>query len=170
MSELNYPQEQWKAIPGYEGRYSISNFGRIKSFRKNGTSIIRKPGLSKTTGYLKVTVQSKETKRLVNLVIHRLVIKAFVPNPSGKPCANHKDGNKTNNHCSNLEWCTISENRIHYLHVTTKDRKCTLSEQQVQSIRHRSANGESRKSLSTCFKVSSVSIWKIITRRSWSHI
>lgn len=49
------------------------------------------------------------------LLLHRLVALHFLPNPYGFPQINHKDGDKTNNHLSNLEWCSASDNIEHAL-------------------------------------------------------
>lgn len=66
-------------------------------------------------GYLFVC--AKERGRRKNLLIHRLVAEAFIPNPENKPEVNHKDGNPHNNRVDNLEWVTSSENRKHACHV-----------------------------------------------------
>ena len=58
-------------------------------------------------GYLTVVIRRKTH------MVHRLVAQAFIPNPEGKPCVNHIDGNKQNNALGNLEWCTIKENNHH---------------------------------------------------------
>ena len=99
-------EEVWKDIIEYPG-YQISNLGRIKSFRKidkiNG--LIRKA--CSTGEYLCISINYK------NIKIHRLVCKYFVENPFNYNTVNHKDGDKTNNVFTNLEWCTNSYNVKH---------------------------------------------------------
>lgn len=105
-------KEQWKEINGYDG-YSVSNTGKIKSFRRKS---YKENGLTLTPetsykGYEQVSLY-KDGKKHQKLV-HRLVAEAFIPNPENKPEVNHKDTDKSNNKVSNLEWSTSSENTIH---------------------------------------------------------
>ena len=99
--------EIWKDIEGYEGLYKISNHGEVWSERKQG---LLKKGKG-TKGYYKVILT--KNKKPKNFDIHRLVATHFIDNPFKKPCVNHLDENKTNNHYSNLEWCTYKENTNH---------------------------------------------------------
>ena len=95
--------EIWKDIEGYEGKYQVSNFGNVKSldYRRTGKEQLLKPMLQ-TKGYFCVML-CKPNKIYL---IHRIVAKAFIPNPENLPYVNHKDENKHNNHVYNLEWCT----------------------------------------------------------------
>src|SRR5687768_7809758 len=106
------PMELWKPIPGYEDLYEISNLGRVKSFRrlKKGSNYkVLKNHLS--LGYHTVCL-TKNGKTVITKV-HRLVAKSFIPNPDNKPEVNHIDMVRNNNHFSNLEWVTRSENIKH---------------------------------------------------------
>ena len=60
-----------------------------------------------SNGYRQVIIDGK------HIMVHRLVASAFIPNPDEKPQVNHKDGNRSNNKVSNLEWVTARENIRH---------------------------------------------------------
>ena len=118
-------EEVWKEVPGYDGKYFVSNHGRIKSMwrlknlysdghvRKN-VRVYKERLMTPTdngNGYLIVSLKS-DGKRL-NRYIHRLVAELFVENPYNMPVVNHIDFNKKNNNVDNLEWCTQQQNIIH---------------------------------------------------------
>ena len=98
--------------------YYISNLGNLKKenyrSRKHKTNLccIVKPHV-KENGYLQATMYDKINKKSCHYYIHRLVAKAFIPNPNNYPCINHKDSNKKNNNVDNLEWCTYKQNMQH---------------------------------------------------------
>jgi len=109
-------QEIWKDVNGYEGLYQVSNLGRVESLQRD-VNLILKPRLRRD-GYLIVSL-SKNGK-VKSKPIHRLVATAFIPNPDNKKTVNHKDGNKLNNHVTNLEWNTSSENNKHAYNIGIK--------------------------------------------------
>lgn len=97
-------EEIWKDIPGYEGIYVVSNFGRIRNL-VSGKFI--KPS-QKDDGYCRVCLSKNGCGKCIN--IHRLVAQVFIPNPDNLPQVNHKDEDKTNNVADNLEWCDAKYN------------------------------------------------------------
>ena len=112
-------REVWKKIEGYNGVYSVSNLGRIKSHARtvkmtDGKIRNLKEKILKQAnshGYLQVGL-SKDGKNKMQLV-HRIVALTFKKKPNGKNVVNHIDGNKKNNRTPNLEWCTTKENIQH---------------------------------------------------------
>ena len=123
-------QELWKDIKGYEGKYQVSNFGRVKSLNYNNTSQekILVNSLS-NKGYYRVSLSLNNKAKQYN--IHRLVAEAFIPNPLNLPFVNHKDKNRTNNMVDNLEWCTIQYNNTY---GTVLDRLSNVRSKEVICI------------------------------------
>lgn len=101
--------EIWKAIPGTNGYIEVSNEGRARSLLR-GTPRCLKTQIDKK-GYHRLTTTIDGQKRTYKL--HRVVAKAFIPNPDALPQVNHKDGNKSNNSVSNLEWVSNVDNAHH---------------------------------------------------------
>lgn len=100
-------KKEWKAVVGYEGRYSVSNYGDVWSHLTNKQL---RPGRSGT--YLSVSL-SDGHGNVRSYHVHVLVAKAFIPNPHKKRTVNHKTRPNTNNRVTNLEWATYSENHAH---------------------------------------------------------
>lgn len=114
--------------------YSITQDGNVWSSKRN----IWLKQYIQSKGYLWVALYCGLKRS--NRTVHRLVAEAFIPNPDNKPEVNHKDGIKTNNNVSNLEWSTSSENKLHKHHVLMKQNgeqhpHHKLTESEVQYIR-----------------------------------
>jgi hypothetical protein len=113
-------EEIWKDITGYEGMYQVSSMGRVKSidrivFRsRNGNTkvndLIMKQG-NGHSGYKLITLHKNGKPKTFR--INRIVAIHFIDNPENKTDVNHKDGIKSNNSVSNLEWNTGKENISH---------------------------------------------------------
>lgn len=99
-------EEIWKDVEGYEGKYQFSNLGRVRGFVRVRGRILT-PHVNRD-GYLQANLSSGGKVR--RQYIHRLVAKAFVPNPNDFNEVNHIDEDKTNNRADNLEWCTHEYN------------------------------------------------------------
>ena len=111
--------EIWKTVEGFD-YYEVSNLGRVRSPEatiqgSRGRVYIRKEVILKLDHHKsncwRVRFCVSQVKTSHN--VHRLVAKAFIPNPDNKEQVNHIDGDRLNNNLSNLEWATAKENMQH---------------------------------------------------------
>ena len=128
--------EKWVNIENHPS-YFISNFGRV--FSKKSNKVMKNRVVSKN-GYQQITLDNSQ------LLVHRLVAQAFIPNPNNLPCVNHKDENKKNNDVRNLEWCTYKYNNEYNgriekckdkisLTLLSKTKHHKMTPEQIENIR-----------------------------------
>lgn len=111
-------KEEWRDVPGFEGLYLVSNYGKIKSYPRkcwNGSGFfILKERIMKVQdngkGYLQIMLNPGGAPKL--FYVHRLVLLAFIGPPNGLE-TNHKNGIKKDNTLWNLEYVTPSQNILH---------------------------------------------------------
>jgi hypothetical protein len=141
---MHYSNEIWEWIPECEGRYMVSNFGRIRKH------FINHKGPNSSTGQIiefnpndygykaraiKVVREGKDKVKMFK--VHRLVGVLFVANPNDYPMINHLDGDKLNNHYANLEWTTAVANVNHAINAGLRPRSHAqvLNDEKVRAIR-----------------------------------
>lgn len=182
MCVKDFPGEVWYDIFGFDGLYSVSNFSRVKSLkkrvkRKDGIMIFlgeRLVGVHKTKdGYLMARI-SKDNKAS-NILIHRAIAMAVIPNPNSLPEVNHKDGVKTNNLPLNLEWVSHKNNMLHAAATNLfKDMPrgvsvwcASLSETDVLMI---FGSKEPYPKIAKQYGVTVSTVCSIKTGKTWNHV
>lgn len=116
-------------IEGCE-HYTVDTEGNVINTK---TSRVLKTDLMRV-GYKRVTLWSTAQKA-IRITVHRLVALHYIDNPEGKPMVNHKDGNKLNNHNSNLEWVTCKENTVHAFDTGLRKATNSLPEEVAKEIK-----------------------------------
>lgn len=171
--------EEWRDVVGYEGLYKISNYGRLKTFcfHRTGSTPVQMIRILKDNknAIYRYAGLSKDGKVISNK-IHRLVAKAFLPNPENKPYVNHINGNKHDNCASNLEWTTPLENNQHAIKTGLTDMRgeksgmSKLTNKDVINIRELISSGIRTSEIAKIKNVSWSTISCIKKGRTWKHI
>jgi hypothetical protein len=162
-------------VPSFENEYAITNKGKVFSFINYRMG--KQLKIFDVQGYLKVSlINHKSGSR--RYFLHRLLAKAFLPNPNNYPCVNHKNGIKTDNSLTNLEWCTVKHNNAHAIatglhpgvqgeaNITSK-----LTEQQVIEIRdlyHKQSMKQ--RDIAKLYNMSQTAIKDITKGKIWKHV
>lgn len=127
--------EEWRPIPDFEGLYSVSNMGRIKSEYRIVETNNRTPYVVNA----KIKTQNKNKKGYLTVLlykdnkcyskqVHRYVALAFIPNPDNKPQVDHINGNKEDNRATSLRWTTNDENYHNPATFGNQQRSCQTAE------------------------------------------
>jgi len=175
-------KEIWKAIKNYP-MYEVSNKGKIRSFHntflsESGLKIPRTSKLTKSDSrYYVINLYSKG--RFKKFYVHSLVLKTFVGSRPKDFVCNHKDGIKTNNNLSNLEWISRSDDVNHAYRVGLqpirnrkgrKNPRARLDDNKVKEIKGLLAKGISQTKIGRIFNVSRGCISSISIEQTWKHI
>lgn len=167
----------WKIIERFNGMFSVSDTGHI---RNNKTAVILKSQTNKK-GYSLVTIKPYgRLGKTFCLRVHREVALAFIPTNDVSLQVNHIDGNKTNNHVNNLEWCTVKENIKHSFDNKLQpprkginNNSAKLSDIDILTIRKLYVPYDKVfgcRALAARYGVTHSTITRITNNLGWSHI
>jgi hypothetical protein len=173
--------EIWLLIAGWEGKYEVSSYGRVRSVNRimvdslgrrrpiNGRLLKPRPNKD---GHLQVTLSNIQTSMRY---VHHLVLETFVgPRPDGSQACHFPDKDPSNNCLSNLRWGTAKDNArdrtIHGSQVGENGSNAKVTERDVRAIRSLYATGVAPKNIALQFNVGYSCVYHICTRNSWRHL
>ena len=180
--------EEWRPVQGAEGRYEVSNLGRVKSLERvvycglrKGRPAYRtvpekilKTGLD-LDGYHQVLIANKEGEKFKNAKVHQLVAAAFLgEKPAVSWVLEGPNGNNVNS-VANLNYGTPAQNvqdkwRDGTIILGERHHKAKLTQKDVLAIRDHHANGMTMKEIAKIYGVNSTAIHKIIARVNWKWL
>ncbi|CEJ71272.1 NUMOD4 motif protein [Chryseobacterium oranimense G311] len=163
------PGEIWEEVPEYNGLYLVSNFGRVKSFLRRRSIIMKKVLIDG-----KYSVQMKGRRgHFKNVNIGRTVATLFIREPEENEVIKYKDGNRLNDAAHNLEWISRKESageamkRGDFSLKGARNGMARLNEEQVRQIRSLKASGKTYMSIANQYDVSISCIQSIVMNKCW---
>ena len=177
-------KRKWLDVVGYSGYYQVSNDGSVRSVSReyvNKRGQLRsvqgrvlKPRINRY-GYKYVILVKGDGSRFT-VCVHRLVAISFIiKKDKKKNHVNHVDGNKSNNHISNLEWVTNAENRSHAGKIGLMKKRddhpaSKITNRQALAIKSLLASGYGSTDISRRLNISIHIVFDIKRNRTWRHI
>lgn len=152
-----------KAIQDFEGLYSVSRNGQVFSHRAE-----RFLKTSENAKYKTVTLCGKDIRKVE--YVHRLVAKAYIPNPFNLPEVNHIDGNTYNNDVSNLEWTDYSGNLQHAYDTFLRIPKRKYSDDLCHKICKMIMEGWKHRDIEESLGLDKFAVKSIVCRDTYKHV
>lgn len=171
--------ENWLPIPGFEGRYEVSDLGRARTLRRKGRSL-NPPALIHDypagKGYRVFHLYDGE--RFAQVYVHRAVLMAFRGFPPAGMEGAHLDGVRDHNLLANLMWATRAENHSHKVgHGTSlrgeRGSNVKLKAAEVRAMRaeyRRGVHGHGTHCLAAKYGVSQTHAHDIVNGNRWAHL
>ena len=168
---------QWKPVLKYEEFYSVSEKGDIRREKKvNNTYKGKIMSSFIVNKYLNVVLCKYGKMKIFR--VHKIVAEAFIGDRPEKFTINHKDGNKLNNHFSNLEYMSFGDNNRHaFLNglmnnvLGSKNHLSKLKEMDAKNIRNlRKECGISYRKIADMFNITIPNVHSIVKNKTWKHI
>ena len=174
MTEPFQRPETWKPVPGYEGQYEVSDYGRVWSIERwvaysNGRGR-RQPGrmlklMPDGNGYLRVTLAGATRH------VHILVLEAFAePRPPGMDACHGPGGRLDNRWPENLRYGSRSQNLGADKHRDGTMAHAKLDEAAVLAFLARRAQGDTYAVIASDYGVTRITVWNAVTGRTWRHV
>lgn len=166
--------EVWKQVLGFEGKYDISNFGRLKNVQRGSgivTGRILAPGKN-LGGYHQYTLGKSGGRHTA----HLLVMQAFVGSRPDGMQINHKNGIKADNRLENLEYMSAADNKLHSCRVLGRARgeshgNAKITDDDVREIRLLgSTTSLTHAEIGLRFGITNKNVGYIIRKQAWPHV
>ncbi len=169
--------ELWREMPGSNGLYQVSNYGRIKSFHYTDEGKILKQGLINNFP----AVSLKINKKNIRFFVHKLVAEIWLSKPDFEPDhVIHLDWNTKNNHINNLQWASkehVAVRKAEYLKIKYNDpsrpkviTQNKLKERDVKVIKTMILRGVPNVTIAKMFCISDMQVTRIKRGENWGHI